>query len=204
MGDFLGTIVSGGLGLLSGGITGLLGVVAQRVFDWLNKREELKRERERWAHERDMRRIDGELLDKEWTHRVRVTEVEAAGKEAVADAAAFGASFQLEPQRYAEGFKPPIGGWAAKALAGLGWLLMVLLDFARGIIRPGLTLYLAWITTRMYGQAQEIVAAIDPAQHAQVFADVFKGIVFTILYLFTTCLLWWFGTRNKQPAPRIG
>ena len=29
-------------------------------------------------------------------------------------------------------------------------------------------------------------------------------IVGTILYLTTTCVLWWFGTRNKQEQPKIG
>jgi hypothetical protein len=30
-----------------------------------------------------------------------------------------------------------------------------------------------------------------------------QQIVFTLLYLFTTCVLWWFGTRNKQKQPQL-
>lgn len=202
--DFIGTIVSGGLGLLSGGLTGLLGVGLQRFFDWMNAREQRKTLELKQVHEIAVIRANAEVMAQEWAARTRVAEVEAAGREAVADAQAFGKSFDLEPTRYSEGLKPPTGGAWAKAVQGAGWLLMVLLDVLRGMIRPGLTLYLAWIATKMYDQAQAALTRIDPDVFDAMMPDVYKGLVFTLLYLFTTCGLWWFGTRNKQPAPRVG
>ena len=177
--------------VFSGGVTGLLGIVAQRVFDWLHVREQRALQKDKQAHEIELRRVDAEIMDKEWQGRARVAEVEAQGREAEADSHAFAASFETEPQSYAARVKPT---------RGQGWLL-VLLDFIRGIVRPGLTLYLCVLTTIIYVQMQALLALTGGAITATVAAEMTVLIVQTVVYLTTTCLTWWFGTRNKQGAP---
>lgn len=187
-------IGTGIMGILSGGATGLLGVGIQRFADYFNKKQDLEKLKAQFDHERDLRKLDMELADKEWAGRVQVATVEAQGKEAVADASAFAASFQMEPQQYAKNVKPG-------KIAGF---LLVLLDFTRGIVRPGLTLYLCWIATRMYEESRAVLAIADLTTNAPMVMNVYTQIVFTLLYLFTTCVLWWFGTRNKQAPPKTG
>lgn len=185
-------IGTGIMGILSGGATGLLGVGIQRLADYWNKKQDLEKMKLQYDHEANMRDKDASIMAQEWAARTKVAEVEGASREAVADAQAFAASFGMEPQRYSEGVKPG-------KIAGF---LLVLLDFTRGIVRPGLTLYLCWIATRMYEESRAVLAIADLTTNTVLVMNVYQQIVFTLLYLFTTCVLWWFGTRNKQAAPR--
>jgi len=194
MGELLGTLGQGLLAIVSGGATGILGVVAQRFFDHWKNKQELDQLRERHAHELALRKADAEIMAQEWAQRTKLAQVEGETAREVADAQAFAASFALEPKRYAEGVK----------VGKVGGFLLVFVDVLRGIVRPGLTIYLAWVATEIYVQSVRIMAMIDPSAQSQLLAQLHQQIVFTLLYLFTTCVLWWFGTRNKSTQPKLG
>lgn len=186
--ELLGTVFGS---IFSGGATGLIGIVLQRVADYKNKQLDLQIEQQKQSHEIALRRVDAEIMAQEWAARTKVAEVEAAGREAVADAQAFAASFGLEPKRYAEG---------VKFTHGQGWV-MVALDALRGSVRPMLTVYLCLLTTLVYLQARTVLgsAELDVATAT----DVWKMVVGNILYLTTTCVLWWFGTRSRGKPPEL-
>lgn len=190
----MGDLFDGLLAVVSGGATGLLGVIAQRLFDHWKLKQEIDKLRVQHEHEQSMRRIDAEIMAQEWAARTKVAEVEAAGKEAVADAQAFASSFGLEPKLYSEKVKP--GKW--------GGFLLILADVVRAVIRPGLTVYLAWVAHLLYEQNRALIAVIDPSTDTMTMFGLHKQIVLTLLYLFTTCVLWWFGTRNKASQPKFG
>lgn len=170
-------LLSGITSLLGGGITGIIGSVTQRVFEYKTKQLEIQANKEKYAHEVEMRKADAEIYKEEWAARTKVAEVEATAKVDAADADAFKTALTSEPKRYYEG---------STYTTGQSWL-MLSLDFLRGIVRPGLTLYLCGITTIMYYKA----ASEAPIQAGET-------IVNTILYLTTTAILFWFGTRNKE------
>ncbi len=179
--EILGTIVSSVLG---GGATGLLGVLFQRFADYKNRQLDIQLEREKMGHEIELRKADAAIMAQEWAARTKVAEVEAAGQEAVADANAFAASYKLEPIQYSAGIKPSrMQAW-----------LLILLDCFRGSIRPVLTVYLCLLATMVYVETQKISGAMTQEQSF----EALKLIIGTILYLWTTCTLWWFGTRNKS------
>lgn len=187
------------LAIVSGGATGILGVIFQRLFDHWKNKQELDQLRERNAHEQAMKRIDHEIMKEEWAQRVKVAQVEGETAREVADAQAFAASLASEPKRYSEGAK----------VGSIAGFFLVLADLVRAIVRPGLTLYLAWIATELYNDSQRAMELVEATLEIDGFdvlalLDVHKQIVFTLLYLFTTCVLWWFGTRNKAPQPRLG
>jgi len=175
--------------IFSGGLTGLLGVGFQRFFDFLKIKQEIEMKRLDHEHEANMRKIDGELMAQEWAARTQVATIEATAKENVAAEASFAASFNSEPKQYSARAK--IGPFTG--------FLLVLLDFLRGIVRPGLTIYLCAITTMIYIEARTIMAGVAFATTDAM--RVHDHIISTILYLTTTCVLWWFGTRNSQKAP---
>jgi hypothetical protein len=197
-------LIQGAMAILSGGATGLLGVVAQRLFDHWKIKQENERLLMIHKHDLDMKAADTAHMKEEWAQRTKVAAIEADAKVDASDAAAFAESFKLEPKLYSEGLKPAEGGKWAKGFQNTGWLALVFVDAVRGIVRPGLTIYLCWITTQMYDRSTATLALIDsdPAQHAALLGTVHSQIVFTILYLFTTCVCWWFGTRNKQKPPK--
>jgi len=176
--------------IFSGGATGVIGVIAQRFADYKNKQLDMELEKQRFENQVQLRRVDAEIMAQEWAARTKVAEVEAAGEEAVADAAAFAASYQLEPKRYSDETRlTPNQQW---------W--MVILDFFRGSVRPALTMYLCVLVTVIYFLARDKVKGEDLSPEQVL--DLLKLIIGTVLYVWTTITLWWFGTRNKSAPPK--
>ncbi len=178
--EVIGGIISS---VFAGGATGLLGVIAQRYADYKNRQLDIDAQKARQDHEVDLRVADAKIMAQEWAGRVQVAEAEAAGREAVADAAAFEASYKLEPGQYSAG---------QKLTEKQKWVV-VILDFIRGVIRPGLTIYLCALTTMIYNEVSRTVGVLTADQAFEINLLVVK----TVLYLFTTTTLWYFGTRNK-------
>jgi len=186
--EILGTLVGS---IFSGGATGIIGVIAQRFADYKNKQLDMQLEAQRFENSVALKRVDAEIMAQEWAARTQVAQVEAAGKEAVADAAAFAASYQLEPQKYSSG----------ALTTGQNWV-MVLLDALRGAVRPLLTIYLCALVTVIYYLARDKVRAEELT--SQEALDLLKLLIGTILYVWTTITLWWFGTRNRNStAPKL-
>lgn len=184
--ELAGTAISS---IFAGGATGLLGAALQRLFDWLKVKQDLQLFQAKASHELAMRQQDALLMEKEWTGRLRVAEAETAGKVGVADAQAFEASLLREPERYS--YAPTLTPWQQ-------WV-MVLLDFARGIIRPFLTAYLCVFVTYIWFQVRALLSMED--LDADSVIQIWKTVVATILYVWTTVTLWWFGTRSKTAPP---
>jgi hypothetical protein len=185
--EIIGTLLGS---VLSGGATGLIGVALQRFADFKNKQLDIQLAKQKFEQDVALKQLDMQMMEKEWAGRVQVAQTEA---EAAADAAAskaFEASYAMEPKRYSEGVKP----------GKVGGFMLILLDLFRGVVRPALTVYLCVLTTLIYYQARELVGQenLSPEQALQIE----HLIVGTILYLTTTCVLWWFGTRNKQQVPQ--
>lgn len=176
--------------IFSGGATGLIGIAIQRYADHKNKQQDIFREQIRLSNEVKLRKLDFEIMEKEWAGRTRIAQLEMTGAADITDSRAFAESFKMEPQRYAEGIKPP--KFWRHALFALDWL--------RGFVRPGLTLYLCVLTTMIYFQARDLLNKEDLSSTEVL--DIERLIISTILYLTTTCVLWHFGTRNKQSAPK--
>lgn len=178
--DFLSGIAS----VLSGGLTGVIGSVTQKVFEYKSKQLDVELQKEKYANEILLKKADAEIMAQEWAARTKIAEKEADAKVDAEDAKAFAAALTSEPQKYHEG----------SLTVGQNWM-MVMLDFLRGIIRPGLTIYLCGITTAIYIQAKNIMGTDLQVGQAYELVD---HIVNTILYLCTSCVLFWFGTRNKK------
>lgn len=169
--------------ILSGGVTGLLGAGIQRFADYKTKKLEGEIELAK-------RKIDLELTHAEAAARVKVAEVEGAAKVEVADAEAFAASY-VEPKIYSEG---------SQKNSAQVWLLLIL-DLIRGLVRPILTAYLVVLVTLVYLKAARLLNH-DILLPTMAY-DLVHTIVQTILYLGTTCVLWYFGVRNTQKAPKL-
>lgn len=182
--SLFGSLISGGV---LGGLTGILGTWLKGRADAKMKKLDIEADKDRMAHELKVKEADQAIMKEEWSGRTKVATVEASGAEAVADAKAFEKSYEASLQ-YSKGLEPTKGqAWA-----------LVLLDLLRGLIRPGLTIYLIAITTMIYFQAEKLMGGDLPPEQA---AEIVNKVIGTVLYLTTTCLTWWFGTRNSQKPP---
>lgn len=187
--DLVGTAATS---ILSGGATGLIGVGFHMLADFLKGRQDLALLQAKNAHELAMRDKDAALMDREWAGRLKVAETEGKTAGDVAESKAFEASMLREPERYSN---------AATMTMGQQWI-MVLLDALRGAIRPLLTLYLCVFVTYVWWQVKQLLSLEE--LDAGAVLEIWKLVVGTILYLWTTVTLWWFGTRNRQqPMPSL-
>lgn len=190
--DFLDAAISIGGSILSGGATGLIGTGLSLFADHFKRKQDLEAKRLDHAHDLALRADDRLTIQAEYDGQERVAKVEGEAAEAVADAGAFSASFNMEPKRFAD---PKKAGPVVQFLWGI-------LDFWRGLIRPGLTTYLVVIVTFMYWELTAILETHDGMLPLTKVEELVVLIVSTVLYLTTTVVLWWFGTRNKQKPPK--
>lgn len=184
--ELLGTVISSVVG---GGATGLLGVLLQRWFDFKNKTQDIEILKLKHVQELEMRKQDLEMNKQEWEGRNRVAVTEGESAMGVADAEALAASYLVDKATYATG-----------KLTRTATAWMVFVDVVRGLIRPFLTLYLVILTHVVY---EKVSLMLDPSTSLTNVEklEVLKLVIGTILYLTVTCVLWWFGTRNKSRAP---
>lgn len=184
-------LLSGAMSILTGGATGLLGVVAQRAFDAWNKKQELDKLKAQWDHEGVMKDKDAVIMAAEWAARTKIAVTEGDAAKDVAESNAFAESLKSQTIRYSEGKQT---GWFANGC-------LVFLDVISGLVRPLLTIYLCALTTYIWLQVRGLLSSEDLSS-AEALA-LWRTVIDTILYLTTTCVLWWFGTRNKQSQPKL-
>lgn len=82
---------SAGFGTIFGGVMGFFNRQADLAY---KKLEYADRDRQR-AHERDQRKLDAELMDREWQGRAHVADIEAAGHIEEAGYAALVQSYKV-------------------------------------------------------------------------------------------------------------
>ena len=85
--------------------------------------------------------------------------------------------------------------------AGQNWVF-VILDFARGVVRPALTLYLCGLVTLIYFATRDKLKAEDLTPDQAL--ELFKLLIGSIIYVWTSCTLWWYGSRNKSSEVNYG
>lgn len=159
--------------ILTGGATGLLGTALSFATSYFQARQ-------RHAQELELRRLDMELAKVEAAGAERVAALELESGTARAELAAFRESYREAARRWSR----PGDGW-----------LMQFVDFVRGMTRPALTWGFVVLTGAIYFTMGDADAVVDGTA-------VKARIVDTVLYLTTTCVLWWFGARQIAKGAR--
>jgi len=182
-GDIIGSV-------LSGGVTGLVGAAISRYADYKQAELNVKVNYDKNQHDLDMKAMDHKIMQEEWAQRTSIAELEADARMDIADTAAFVESFKTDHR---------LSNPTKLTRTQNAWLAFV--DGVRGLIRPGLTLYLCLVTTAVYMQASAIIKTRDITPDQAV--DIYQQISSTILYLTTTVVLWWFGSRTREHKPKF-
>ncbi|MCY3878045.1 MAG: hypothetical protein OXF74_02560 [Rhodobacteraceae bacterium] len=127
--------------------------------------------RQRHAQSLELRRIDLEIAQAEAAGAERRAAIDLEADTVQAENEALIASYRQEAARLS---RPGEGG------------AMLAVDVFRGLMRPGMTLLFLVLTGAVYFK---LSADFD-------FLDLRERIIDTILYLTTTCTIWWFGGRQ--------
>lgn len=202
MGELLGGVLSA---VFSGGATGLLGVLLQRFFDFKQKSADLEvlKETNRCAealaaleNQRVERTAQAQehQADQDRIGRIGQAAEERAAAEAVTAGKVQQASYEHDRVKFLTGSLIKSGNKFAIAVAAG-------VDVLRQVIRPGLTAYLVVMTHWMYQDMQALLQAQGSQLELSVVKELLVMIMQTVLYLCTTSVVWWFGTRPSQTGP---
>lgn len=187
----LGTLLTG---VFSGGATGLLGVLLQRFFDMKKQQNDLELVKLNNQNALEVRRLEldaqAKIAERGAEAQERVADLDTQAREAEAAARDYQASMQADRATY---LAPE-----AQQTSRLARSLMALVDFARGIIRPGVTVYVLALETVLMLWVRDLyqrsLVQMTPVETHQLMHDV----VGTVSYLAVTCTVWWFGIRPAR------
>lgn len=168
--------------LISGALTGTIGSIFTNVADYFKKKQEQK-------HLLEMKRLDIEMMDKEFEAEQRRAELNAETATETSADDLQEMSYGHDARAYSTGYQPGI----------VGRMLLAFVDFIRGMTRPGLTIFLIWQVYQTRSEVQAVISAaglerIDTVQALAIYGTV----VDMILFLASTAVAWWFGTRTKK------
>jgi hypothetical protein len=160
------------MSVLTGGATGLIGTVISGGMKFFENKQ-------KHGHELAIMEMEIKQMGVEAQIAKDVAELEMEGKDRTAAWAALEASYKESTSRMSTGDS--------------GWLVAV--DVVRGLMRPVITLGLLIMIGAIY-----FTVAVDLVGPDGTPMRVF--IINIVLYVGTTAVLWWFGTRNLSPSPR--
>lgn len=195
MGSLLGFVTSA----LSGGGLGVFGGLVQKMIDMyqakVHRDQEIEITKLDHAHEIAMQGEARLTMKLEAEAKLTVARVEGDTQRAVTDTNAMVAALASDKRSY-----------ATDEAANKWPFLMVLVDFLRGVIRPGLTIYLTIATSVIVAVASYHLHATWMA--GQIQASQIKDIVQasliesikTILFLFEMTVCFWFVTRPSSSS----
>jgi hypothetical protein len=180
-----------------GGLTGLLGSIVTGFLNY--KTLKVKNE-----HEEKMVALETAAMKEEAKMQIAIKKAEIEGEVELADAQAY-----IEGQK-AGNQKAFSDQWIDKLFSIEGKLRFVstpaalllamafgFVDFLRGLMRPGLTLYLTGMTTVITWMAWDIMQkhGLDTMTVQQAI-DIYHQVITIVIYLTVTCICWWFADRR--------
>ncbi len=182
-------------GVMSGGATGLIGVALQQWGEGRKRAHDLEILRINSANALAQRQLDIDsqikLAGMAQSSAERLAEIQAEQRAGEAASADYQASMSADRATYSL----PAAQQQSRAVR---WM-MGLVDFLRGIIRPGVTLYSMALQTMLLAWVHEMWISRALAVTPDLQTRLVMEIVGTTTYLVTTTTVWWFGVR---PAVR--
>tara|TARA_Y100000034_G_C6742147_1_gene329394 strand:- start:48 stop:575 length:528 start_codon:yes stop_codon:yes gene_type:complete len=170
--DILGTL-GGILGdVATGGIFGLIGSIIGVGAKWLQERQRMAWEREKWGHEVALQKLEIERGKSETENELRIVTQQADSDQRLAS---YGMQI-YSPSKTS------------------GWVNNI-----RALFRPALTLALLVLTglvfwklswLRVEGYINEVSAS-----------GLTEYIIHSIVFAASTAVIWWFGDRAMTPSP---
>lgn len=184
--------------------SGVLGGVVGLVGTWLKSREEREQKKLDHQHALEMRTLDLKEMTHEAELALRQTKTELAGKQAIAQTEADAArdvaaadtqqaSYRHDRITYAKG----VLGALAGGLGNFMRALLVFVDVIRGLMRPTITLYLLIVESAIAWMLYKVLSTLGGIPASQV-AELLVMVVSGVIFLTTTAVTWWFGTRPNS------
>lgn len=156
--------------LSSSGLGALVGLAGS----YLTKNEERKAQKDRFAHDEKMAELATEEARFEAEAKLKIVEAEGA---IAADVAAYNAFEKSQDE-------------VNKTYGGK-------VDQVRGLMRPAITAYLLALSTLASLQIYRLMGGFEALSESEL-TSIFSTVIDQILFLTTTAVTWWFGSRPSQ------
>lgn len=171
----------------TGGITGLIGMLASGVLGYFKEKDER-------AHQLALKDKDLQLMRLEADNAVKISEAARLTMQAQQDGEAFTASQQLGNQSILQaGVYEKASRWAINGA--------ILVEAFMRTVRPALTAMalaaLTWVAVKSY---EKLAGAAITADQAQV---TWMECVQAVIYIATTSYIWWFGSRDQRKGAKV-
>lgn len=190
----LEALLSGGLGTILGGITGLIGT-------WLNNKREIELQKLRVAEKAADRKHEiaiGNLNMKAATrnHEIDMEKTVAVNEheQEISADKSFKQSYSVAEKEIDD---TQNHSWFVRFMFGV---VEVLRRLVRVAASYGSMVVLGYITYFVYNNLDKFLVQLASRGQGDEAFQLMEYLVFTICYLSTTIILWWFGVRNKRPA----
>lgn len=193
--------------VVSGGATGLLGILLQRFFDMRAKAQEIEVVKLNLANSIELAKMEHEQAKARMENDLAVAESVAANEQYLADretevrlVEADSENLQASMKHDGATYLDPSAQRRKGFVGGLITFMMAFVDFMRGVLRPAMTAYLCGLTTVMFFWVRELAERYGTSLTPDQVHDLMFQIIVTILYVWTVVATWWFGAR--PPAKR--
>lgn len=204
--ELIGTAVSS---ILSGGATGLLGIVITKFFESRKQAQDLEVLKLNMQNAVDIRRIELEsqerLATRSAEEREAIASMDAVARETEAQERSLNASYAADRATYSAPSVQEIpaellkGSRFARVLAVMSAfsarMLLLFVDFTRGMIRPGMTIYTMYLLTCLMLWVQLLFNTSKMELTPPQILELVMQVVGTITYLSVSLATWWFGLR---------
>lgn len=192
--ELAGSLITG---VLSGGATGLLGILIQQWGENKKRRHDLELLKQQHTQTLELRRIEGEQALQMATVSAesaeKLAEIQAAARLEESASDDYRASVASDRATYSSLDAQKV--WYVAAAMGF-------VDFLRGIIRPGITIYSMVLLTLLLYWVHDMwsrsLLVLSPDDTKKLMLEV----VGTTTYLVITTTVWWFGRRPESPPKR--
>ena len=181
MENLLGDLGGVATAVASGGVTGIIGGVLSLVGHYFGNKQKASYEADKAAHEERMRKFDIEEAKIEGEQAGKIAELNAETQEQTAGYKALTESYKAQQAVFA----------GTENLQGWQQGLMTIARFTTAMTRPVITFSLIFASMWLFGPT--IVADAQAGQLGAMAA-------FSILYMTTTAVIWWFADRAGNKA----
>lgn len=192
--EIAGSVLSG---VLSGGATGLIGIAIQQWGDHKKRTHDLDVLKQQHAQTIELKTLEGNQAEKMAQMGAesaeRMAEIQAAARADEAASADYRASMDNDTTRYLP---------AGAKLNPFVVVMLGIVDFMRGIIRPGITIYCMVLLTMLLFWVHDMWTRSLLPMTGDDTKKLAMEIVTTTTYLVVTTTVWWFGRRPETPPKR--
>lgn len=200
IGDALGSVATGGLSAVAGGIVGLAGSWIRQRFELKKAEMDLTREQMQAKDRERERAHELAVLDKEADTAERRARVQLEETSLKGQISQLVESIKADQTAYSTGILEKMPAGKAKAVA---IMLLVFVDFCRGMTRPAITWLSAYLVVSVWLRVSATLFEKIAEDKATATAIAFRSLDM-IFFVAGMSIGWWFGSRPQKPPRRDG